>query len=244
MTTCPPRRPATLLPSLRHRASPRGGRWRDPTQRDNMGSVGSTSRRRLRRAKRRAAHGHGPSHTASPAWMVRPNDQLILASRPRRPPRTILRHRQSLSRLPRRSRSSPAGHSKECSPTTMQLRTPAWARGRWRRRRRPSLRLQPLLEPLPQPLRRRRWMQQLATPNGPTPPSLHAYDATQQAASPHPSMACHSGAPTATPPPSRQPQHGPAAPYHGRLGATTHWGDKVRVEGPANGESLGNDNKS
>ena len=37
------------------------------------------------------------------------------------------------------------------------------------------------------------------------------------------------------PPPSRQPQRGPAAPYHGRLGATTRWGDKVRVEGPANG---------
>ena len=46
------------------------------------------------------------------------------------------------------------------------------------------------------------------------------------------------------PPPSRQPQRGPAAPYHGRLGATTRWGDKVRVEGPANGESLGNANES
>ena len=31
------------------------------------------------------------------------------------------------------------------------------------------------------------------------------------------------------PPPSRQPQRGSAAPYHGRLGATPHWGDKVRV---------------
>lgn len=37
------------------------------------------------------------------------------------------------------------------------------------------------------------------------------------------------------PPPSRQPQRGSAAPYHGRLGATTRWGDKVRVEGHANG---------
>ena len=44
--------------------------------------------------------------------------------------------------------------------------------------------------------------------------------------------------------PSRQPQRGPAAPYHGRLGAATRWGDKVRVEGPANGELLGNDNES
>ena len=31
------------------------------------------------------------------------------------------------------------------------------------------------------------------------------------------------------PPPSRQPQRGSAAPYHGRLGAMTRWGDKVRV---------------
>ena len=46
------------------------------------------------------------------------------------------------------------------------------------------------------------------------------------------------------PPPSRQSQRGSAAPYHGRLGATTRWGDKVRVEGPANGESLGNANES
>ena len=38
------------------------------------------------------------------------------------------------------------------------------------------------------------------------------------------------------PPPSRQPQRGSAAPYHGRLGATTRWGDKVRVEGHANGD--------
>ena len=38
------------------------------------------------------------------------------------------------------------------------------------------------------------------------------------------------------PPPSRQPQRGSAAPYHGKLGATTRWGDKVRVEGPANGD--------
>ena len=37
------------------------------------------------------------------------------------------------------------------------------------------------------------------------------------------------------PPPSRQSQCGPAAPYHGRLGATARWGDKVRVEAPANG---------
>ena len=28
---------------------------------------------------------------------------------------------------------------------------------------------------------------------------------------------------------SRQSQCGSAAPYHGRLGANTHWGDKVRV---------------
>ena len=40
------------------------------------------------------------------------------------------------------------------------------------------------------------------------------------------------------PPPSRQPQCGSAAPCHGRLGATARWGDKVRVEGPANGRSL------
>ena len=33
------------------------------------------------------------------------------------------------------------------------------------------------------------------------------------------------------PPPSRQPQRGSAAPYHGRLGAMTRWGDNVRVEG-------------
>ena len=33
------------------------------------------------------------------------------------------------------------------------------------------------------------------------------------------------------PPPSRQSQRGSAAPYHGRLRATTRWGDKVRVEG-------------
>ena len=32
------------------------------------------------------------------------------------------------------------------------------------------------------------------------------------------------------PPPSRQPQCGPAAPYHGRLGAITHWGDKVTAD--------------
>ena len=38
------------------------------------------------------------------------------------------------------------------------------------------------------------------------------------------------------PPPSRQPQRGSAAPYHGRLGATPRWGDKVRVEGHANGD--------
>ena len=37
--TCPPRRPATLRPSLRHRAFPRGGRWRDPTQQDNSCST-------------------------------------------------------------------------------------------------------------------------------------------------------------------------------------------------------------
>ena len=30
---------------------------------------------------------------------------------------------------------------------------------------------------------------------------------------------------------------------HGRFGATTRWGDKVRVEAPANGESLGNANE-
>ena len=29
-----------------------------------------------------------------------------------------------------------------------------------------------------------------------------------------------------------------AAPYHGRLGAKTRWGNKVRVEGPANGMLL------
>ena len=33
------------------------------------------------------------------------------------------------------------------------------------------------------------------------------------------------------PPPSRQPQRGTAASYHGRLGVITRWGDKVRVEG-------------
>ena len=38
------------------------------------------------------------------------------------------------------------------------------------------------------------------------------------------------------PPPSRQPQCGSAAPYHGKLGAIPRWGDKVRVEGPANGD--------
>ena len=38
------------------------------------------------------------------------------------------------------------------------------------------------------------------------------------------------------PPPSRQPQCGSAAPYHGRLGATPRWGDKLRVEGHANGD--------
>ena len=37
---------------------------------------------------------------------------------------------------------------------------------------------------------------------------------------------------------SHQPQRGSAAPYHGRLGATTRWGDNVRVEGHANGMLL------
>ena len=45
------------------------------------------------------------------------------------------------------------------------------------------------------------------------------------------------------PPPSRQPQRGPAAPYHGKLGAAIRWGDEVRVEAPANGASLGNANE-
>ena len=40
------------------------------------------------------------------------------------------------------------------------------------------------------------------------------------------------------PPPSRQPQCGSEAPYHGRLGAIPRWGDNVRVEGPANGRPL------
>ena len=138
IVTCRPSRPATRLPSLRHRASLRDGRWRDPTQRDNMGSVGSSSppaspAPRCPWAWTQPHHSTNLVGTTQCAITNQQYDQFIYIGKskwlPRlgRPlqrwPRTTRHLRRWVLRPPRRSRSSPAGISQACRPWTMQLRT-------------------------------------------------------------------------------------------------------------------------